>query len=468
MRLFNLMGIIRYLKPHQSILKLMNLPRLIFLCALTIFSFQLSAQTINSNRLDSLFDVLSKKNLAMGSIAISQDGKIVYRKIIGNAMMNEHDTIPASEKTEYRIGSITKMFTAVMVFQLIEEHKLSLDDTLAKFFPELPNAHRITIGMMLRHRSGLPAFTDNNVNHFDDWKDTPKTHGDLLKMISEQKPDFEPNTKADYNNSNYLLLGYIIEKMTKKPYSELLTERIIKKIDLKNTHYGTNGSIYAGNECASFKYFDYKWTKDKKPVYLDDFGGAGAIISTPPDMLKFINSLFAYRLVSKQNLDQMKTMVEGYGMGMFPYGSQKHHGFGHNGKTEGFSSSISYYPANKLAIAYCTNGEVYSKNYILDGVRAICFSEPYSVPAFKDFKLSDQRLDQYTGTYNSSSDGITVICTKNDGSLWLETRGQKLKLDALGDDKFFDPRFGFFFDFSDGDKKLRIIDVEDEYMLDRK
>ena len=449
-------------------LNIMKLPRLVFLCVLTFFAFHLHAQNVNSKRLDSLFDILSKKNLAMGSIAISQDGNIVYRKVIGNAVMNEHDTIPASEKTEYRIGSITKMFTAVMVFQLIGEHKLSLNDTLAKFFPSLPNAKRITIRYMLRHRSGLPNFTNNNNTHFDDWKDTPKTHEELLKMISEQKPDFEPNAKADYNNSNYLLLGYIIEKITKKPYRKLLDERIIKKIDLENTYYGTNGSTYVGDECASYKYFDYKWVKDKKPAYLDDFGGAGAIISTPSDMLKFINALFTYKLVSKQSLDQMKTMVDSYGMGMFPYGSEKHPGFGHNGKTEGFASSISYYPADKLAISYCTNGEVYSKNYILDGVRAICFNEPYSVPTFNAIKLNDQQLDQYTGTYNSGSDGITVVCTKNDGNLWLETRGQKLKLDAFGDNKFFDPRFGFFFNFSDGNKKLQIIDVEDEYGLEKK
>ena len=82
--------------------------------------------------------------------------------------------------------------------------------------------------------------------------------------------------------------------------------------------------------------------------------------------------------------------------------------------------------------------------------------------------MNDQQLDQYTGTYNSGSDGITVVCTKNDGNLWLETRGQKLKLDAFGDNKFFDPRFGFFFNFSDGNKKLQIIDVEDEYGLEKK
>ena len=439
---------------------------LILLFLLTIFlSINTRGQGINRKKLDSLFDILSKRNLAMGSIAISQNGTIVYQKTIGNAMMNEQDTIPANEKTEYRIGSISKMYTAVIIFQLIEEHKLSFDDTLAKFFPGLPNAQRITIGYMLRHRSGLPNFTNNNNTHFDDWKNMPKTHDELLAMITAQNPDFEPNAKADYNNSNYLLLSYIIEKICKKPYKNLLNERIINKIGLKNTYYGSTGSTYSGNECASYKYFDSKWVKDSKPAYLDNFSGAGAIISTPPDMLKFINALFTYQLVNKQSLDMMETMIDGYGMGMFPYGDKDHPGFGHNGKTEGFASSLSYYPGDKLAIAYCTNSEVYSKNYILDGVRNICFGRSYAIPTFAPIVLDDPELEKYTGNYKSG--GLAVICTKNGGNLWAETHGQKLKLDAIGQNKFMNTQFGFFFDFNKDGKQLIIIDVEDEYALEK-
>jgi CubicO group peptidase (beta-lactamase class C family) len=248
----------------------------------------------------------------------------------------------------------------------------------------------------------------------------------------------------------------------------VLNERIIKKIGLSNTYYGGTGSTYTGNECASYKYFNDKWVKDNKPAYLDNFSGAGAIISTPPDMLKFINALFAYQLVNKQSLDMMKTMIDDYGMGMFPYGDQDHPGFGHNGKTEGFASSLSYYPNNKLAIAYCTNGEVYSKNYILDGVRSICFGQSYSIPAFMPVILTDNELDKYIGNYKSGSgDGLTVVCTKNGNNLWLETHGQKLKLDAIAPNKFMNIQFGFFFDFNKEGRQLTIIDVEDEYALEK-
>lgn len=437
------------------------LPFFIFFVALS----SAYGQDINRQKLDSLFDILSKKNLTMGNIAISKNGKIVYQRFMGSAMINDHDTIPASAKTEYRIGSITKMFTAVLAFQLIQEHKLSLDDNLAKFFPGLPNAKQITIRQMMYHRSGLPNFTDKT--NFDDWKAIPKTHDELLAIIAGRKPDFEPGAKADYNNSNYLLLGYVIEKIYNKSYSNVLNDHIIKKIGLNSTYYGATGSIYTGNECASYKYFDYKWTKDPKPVFLDNFGGAGAIISTSADLLKFINALFTYKLVDKHSLDQMKTMIDDYGMGMFPYGAGMHRGYGHNGKTEGFASSVSYYPDDNIAIAYCTNGEVYSKNWILDGVRNIVFNESYIVPAFKSLTLSDIQLGQYTGTYGSP-EGITVVCTNSENNLLLETRGQKLKLDAIGTDRFMNARFGFFFIFSNAGKHLQIVDVESEYELEKK
>ena len=104
-----------------------------------------------------------------------------------------------------------------------------------------------------------------------------------------------------------------------------------------------------------------------KAVYLDDFGAAGAIVSTPADLLKFANALFTGKLVSQASLHKMETMVDGYGMGMFSKEFDTHHGFGHNGQTEGCSSSLSYYPDDQLAIAYCTNGEVYHKEDILQG-----------------------------------------------------------------------------------------------------
>jgi len=414
-------------------------------------------------KLDSLFNMLQQKNLGMGSIAISKNGKLIYRKAFGIASINDKDTTRADVNTEYRLGSITKMFTAVMAFQLIGEKKLSIHDTLSKYFPQLPNAGRITIGNLLNHRSGMANFTDNT--NFDDWKTQPKTHQELLDLIIKQKPDFEPNAMANYCNSNYLVLGYIIEKICNKPYKDVLNDRIINKIGLKQTYYG-DSTHDAKKEAASYKYFDSQWKKDKA-IFLDDFGGAGAIISTPADMLKFINALFTGKLVNKSSLDTMETMVDGYGMGMFPFEFGPHKGFGHNGKTEGFASSLTYYPEDKLAIAYCTNGEVYHKAKILDGVLSIYFNKSYTTPTFQPVNLSDAVLDQYTGTYTSGPSGIKVICTHDGDHLQLETRGQLMKLEALGNNEFFNKGFGFFFEFDPSGKKLTIKDVESNYELSK-
>jgi D-alanyl-D-alanine carboxypeptidase len=409
-------------------------------------------QSFNYTKMDSLFNNLAAQNLAMGSIAISSGGKMIYQRSFGKDQ---------SAQTEYRIGSISKIFTAVLTYQLIDEKKLSLNDTLSSYFPELPSAGKITIAELLGHRSGLANFTNNT--NYDNWKDQPKTHEELLSMIKSQKPDFQPGTKADYNNSNYLLLSYILEKIYKKPYKDIVTERIITKIGLNETYYGVKAGFQPG-EAISYKYFNNDWKQDKA-AYLDNFSGAGAIISTPRDMLRFITALFAVRLISEQSLAIMKTIKDGYGLGLFPYGDEKHDGFGHNGKTEGFGASLQYYPENKLAIAYCTNGEVYPKGEILDDVFKICFNIPCKLPTFRPVSPMAQVLDMYTGNYNSADGTMAVTNTRDGNELTLTTRGQPFKLVALSDYEFWNVAFGFFFEFNADGSRLLIKDVDDVYTL---
>src|SRR5215475_370889 len=113
------------------------------------------AQTPDKAKLDQFFDRLAEKNKAMGSLTIAKDGKVLYTRVIGYSQINGTEKKPLSEASRFRIGSITKMFTAVMIYQLVEEGKLKLSDTLDKFFPQIPNASRITMAQMLSHRSGI-------------------------------------------------------------------------------------------------------------------------------------------------------------------------------------------------------------------------------------------------------------------------------------------------------------------------
>ncbi|MFD2870991.1 serine hydrolase domain-containing protein [Mucilaginibacter ximonensis] len=425
--------------------------------------YSVNAQAINRIKLDSLFNTLASNNMDMGSIAISKHGKVIYQRAFGNAVMSPSDTVKATGNTEYRLGSITKMFTATLIFQLIEAHKLSLTGRLSSYFPNLPNADHITISNLLYHRSGLADFTKNT--DFDRWSDKPQTHEQLLERIAKQKPDFEPNAAADYNNSNYLLLGYIIENICKKPYKEVLSERIIKTLSLSKTYYGETLPDIK-KEAISYKYMNNQWHRDKA-VWLDNFSGCGAIISTPADMLKFMEALFTGKLISKSSLSQMQTFVDDYGMGMFGFDFDTHKGFGHNGKTEGFASSLTYYPADGLAIAYCTNAEVYHKANVLNGVLSICFNKPYTIPTFKPIELKNNELDVYIGTYTAKVPAIQVAVKKAGNHLQSETHGQVIDLIALGNNEFFSKAFGFFFDFDLAGKKMIIKDVEANYVLDK-
>src|SRR5689334_5990981 len=183
--------------------KILTTTLLIGLSFGTIFS-----QSFTKPKLDSLMDILAEKNKAMGSLTISKNGTVVYSRAIGYSFISANEKLPATDQTKYRVGSITKMFTTTMIFQLIEGGKLSLATTLDKYFPQLPNASKITISNLLNHRSGLHNFTDDP--EYKTWETHPKTHDDMLAIIAKGGVDFQPNEKFSYSNSNYVVLGYII------------------------------------------------------------------------------------------------------------------------------------------------------------------------------------------------------------------------------------------------------------------
>ena len=213
----------------------------------------------------------------MISIALSEKGKKVYARAIGYADLSRQQR--ADTLTQYHIGSITKMFTATMIFQLIEEGKLGLDTRLDHFFPSLPNSKQITIGLLLNHRSGLYNFTDDSL--YERYQQLTKTKQQMLDLFASQTPEFEPDTKSSYSNTNYVLLGYILEVLTGKSYAENLQQRICTKIGLMHTVVAQSGRRSA-TEADS-----YTWAQQWKRAIETDMsipGGAGAIIATPSDL----------------------------------------------------------------------------------------------------------------------------------------------------------------------------------------
>jgi D-alanyl-D-alanine carboxypeptidase len=417
-------------------------------------------QPVNKARLDSYFAAINTHHQNMGSIAIARNGVLVYQNAIGYSEVNKALKTPATIGTKYRIGSISKMFTATMIFQLIDEGKLTFKTTLAAYFPQLPNAGKITIGEMLDHRTGLHNFTSDPA--YFSYMTTPKSEAEMLGLFAGQKPDFEPGTKGVYSNTNYILLGYIIERVTGKTYPEELKERVASKIGLADTYYGTKVRP-AENEAYPYNYAG-EWTQMRE-TDMSIPGGAGAIVSTSADLVKFITALFEGRLITLASLSQMKTMKDDIGMGMFalPFDDKK--GYGHTGHIDGFSSQLIYFPQERLAIAYISNGMRYSVYDVIAGALSIYFNKPFTIPEFKTITLSSAELDKYVGKYSSTQIALKIDISKRNAMLFAQATGQPVPLEAKGGDKFFYSTDGVAIQFEPVKKSFSLMQAGHTYLF---
>ena len=386
---------------------------------LTLGNVNLNGQTLpDYNRIDTLLTLLTEHNKFMGTIAVSKDHTIEFSKAYGFADLEKK--VAAIPKTKYRIGSITKMFTSVMIFQLFEEKKLKPDSKLSEYYPAIPNSDKIAILNMLLHRSGIWSVTDDSL--YAQWSVKPKSHEEILAMIENHPPAFGPDEKSEYSNSNFILLGYIIEKITGKDYGTNLQERICLKAGLKSTYYGKKEEI-GDNESYSYSINGSEWTKEKE-TDMSIPHGAGAVVSTTEDLVAFADALFDEKLISRKSLDEM-TKTEGtYGKGIFPMPFFELTGYGHTGGIDGFRSVLIHYPSEKLSIAVCANAFNYNQNDILIGILSLIQGKPYTMPDFKTIKLSAVHLRQFEGVY-SSPDFPLKLTIKLDGeTLTAQGTGQ--------------------------------------------
>ncbi len=421
----------------------------------TLLTFVLAttgyAQTLDKAKLDQLFDRLLEKNKGMGSLTLAEDGNVLYTRSFGYRQIDGAGKKPLTATTKYRIGSITKTYTAVMIFQLVEEGKLKLTDTLDKFFPQIPNANRITIGQMLAHRSGI-----HNLDPDGLWGKQPRTKDEVVAHIAQGQPDFEPDAKHLYSNTGYVLLGYIVEKAGGKPYQEALKERIASRIGLKDTYVGVGNTDPSKNEAISYRYIG-GWMEAAE-IDFSVTGGAGSILSTPLDMTKFIQALFDLKLVSEASLNHMKTMRDGEGMGMEPFSFAGKTLYGHTGGSSSSGAWLAYYPEEKLALAYTTNAKIYTVSNIVSGVFDIYWNRPFQIPALDAFDISPEILETYVGVYTIPGTPAKMTVTRGGATLYIKAGADSSRsapLEATAEDKFkIDP--GVFFEFDAAKGRLTI------------
>jgi CubicO group peptidase (beta-lactamase class C family) len=394
------------------------------------------AQTPDKAKLDQFFDRLAEKHKAMGSLVIAKDGNVLYARAIGYGQIDGTEKKPLTAASRFRIGSITKMFTAAMTLQLVEEGKLKLTDTLAKFLPQVPNAEKITIAHILAHRSGVPNIgrdrvPQRNVNTI------PMTKDEMLALIVKGTPGFEPGAKHSYSNSGYLLLGLILEKVTGKPYDEALKERITAKVGLKDTYVATGSIDVNNNEALTYLHAGGGEWRQGPETHPSILCSAGAIVSTPNDLAKFVLALFDGKIVSKASLDRMTTIRDGDGLGMEPFAFAGKTFYGHTGGADNYGAWLAYLPDEKLAVAYTTNAKVYPVADIVRGVIDIYYNKPFPIPSFETIAVSPEVLDKYVGVYSSPDVPAQFTVSRKGATLYVQPGAESAApLEATAQNRF--------------------------------
>lgn len=421
------------------------------------------AQSFDKEKMDSLFEVVEKNNKGMGGFAIHKNGEPVYQKNIGFSDISKNWR--SNTRTKYRIGSISKSFTAAMILQLVEEGKLSLGTKLSQFYPDIPNAGKITVEDLLRHQSGLFNFT--NEEAYLGYMEQPKTKEELLGIFKNQEPVFTSGEKNDYSNTNYVLLSFILEDLEKKPYAEVLKKRILQPLDLQDTYYG--GKIKSGNSEA----ISYMKKKDWEVTTETDMSipmGAGAIVSTPSDLNEFYTALFNGKVVKPATLEKMKTLKNGFGMGLFSYPFNEKTFYGHTGGIDGFNSMSMYYPEEDLAVTYISNATDYSPNDIAIGAMSIYWGLDYAIPSFAPaMEIPVEKLKDFTGTYGSETFPLEVEIFVEDETLMGQATGQpSFPLEAYEENKFQFVRAGLKMEFYPEEDKMTLLQGGNSYELLRK
>lgn len=405
---------------------------------------------------DNFYNSLKGKEAPGIAVLVSKDGDVLYRKGFGYADIK--NKILITPETKFRIGSVTKQFTAAAILKLEENNLLSLNDKLSKFIPDFPRGEQVTIHQLLTHTSGIHSYTSNDGFIANVTKTI--SPDSLVNLIKKDPYDFNPGEKWLYNNSGYFILGYIVSKISGMPYGEYLKKNFFDPLDMENTgvHYAgikleheANGYAKNNGKYNQATNWDMSWA-----------GGAGAIYSTLDDLLKWNQALYGGKVLKEESLNAALTPVVlkngekasqlyGYGLGLGKYRGEDI--VSHSGGLHGFVTQLSYYPKEKMTVVmFYNSGEPevnFDPNKIME---AYLWEKMDKQTSYEESTVKPKNLELYVGRYDLTSVAIITITTEGN-KLYSQLSGQakyEIFPKAGSADEFFwkvvDARIKFFKD----------------------
>ncbi|MCK4226091.1 serine hydrolase [candidate division WOR-3 bacterium] len=341
-----------------------------------------------AEKIDELMKIYYDYGQFNGTVLVAENGKVIYEKGFGLANMEWN--IPNEPDTKFRLGSITKQFTAMLIMQLVEEKKIKLDKKITDYLVDYrkDTGDRITIHHLLTHTSGIPNYT--NIPGF--WQDSVRIHYPVdyvVKNFCSGDLEFEPGSTFNYSNSGYYILGYIIEKVTGKPYEQVLQERILKPLGMNNTGID-NHDVILGKRASGYGK-DFEGYVNTPYFFMQNAYAAGAMYSTVEDMYLWDRALYMNKLLSRKYMKLMfKPHIPAFS-GSYAYGWAVNNVpigetgdsvkvIQHGGGINGFNTLIARLVDDTHLIVLLNNTERTRLNEMNLGITNILYNEPYDQP----------------------------------------------------------------------------------------
>ena len=374
------------------------------------------------------------------AVIVVDDGKVVYAGGQGLADIEARRKI--TSETVFRLGSITKQFTAAVILQLAEEGKLSLSDPLSKFLPDYPRpGAAATIAQLLNHTSGIKSYTGIPGWMAEGNAARPVTTEQLIAVFKDQPADFEVGTKHLYNNSGYVLLGAVIEKVTGKPWHVAVDERIAKPLGLETIRYGVEESAMP-QMAQGYTDKDGSWVPAQK-IHMSVPHGAGALIGSVEDLAAWAQALHKGKVVKASSYAQMiaptklpdgETVQYGYGLGMDELRGRDT--IGHGGGIFGFDTASMYVPGDDVFVAVFANADdpKVDPDIALTKLAAMAVGDP--IPEFQKAEVPPAAVEPVLGLYKLE-EGERRFFVKDGRMFTRRTGGSDMEVFAAGGDRFF-------------------------------
>lgn len=348
-------------------------------------------------KVDKYMNIYLKKGNFSGSVLIAKDGKILVKK--GYGLADIENNITNNSKTIFRLASVSKQFTAMAIMELYEKELLDLNDTLTKYIPDYPHGNKITIHNLLTHTSGIQNFTD-----FSDYVERlaiPTTIEETIKRFKNKPLNFTPGDEFRYSNSNYILLAYIIEKVSGKTYEKFIKENIFKPLNMVNS--GNDRSNLVLKNRAKGYYFIEGGPVDAWYIDMSIHIGGGSLYSTVEDLYLWDRALYTEKLVSKDSMAKIFTPYKGgYGYGWSIGENYGRKCISHRGGINGFSTIIERYVKDDVCVIVLSNMENAPTDTISRDLAFIAFGEETIVedgPPEKEVNLALHKTASMSSFY---------------------------------------------------------------------